>query len=108
MQFAILTENDSGSRMNQGFSTQIFDSNIGNKSFLENFFLIAWNTVSYQKNLLLKIIQYSAAMEACKQLRSIDELDENMMPLGREPPKSHFRSNTATSASGVTSQAQWL
>jgi len=48
--------------------------------------------------------QYSAAMEACKQLRSIDELDENMMPLGREPPKSHFRSNTATS--GVTSQEQ--
>jgi hypothetical protein len=61
-----------------------------------------------QKIRFLKIILYSAAMEACKQLRSIDELDENMMPLGREPPKSHFRSNTVTSASGVTSQAQWL
>ena len=76
----------------------------GNFELLE----ILVHSATSQKFRFLKIIQYSAAMEACKQLRSIDELDENMMPLGREPPKSHFRSNTATSASGVTSQAQWL
>ena len=48
--------------------------------------------------------QYSAAMETCKQLRSIDELDENMMPLGRESSKSHAR-HTLTSASGPTAGA---
>ena len=89
----------------QTSATKVTLKKIGrNFKFLE----ILIHSVSYQKIWLRKIIQYSAAMEACKQLRSIDELDENMMPLGREPPKSHFRSNTATSASGVTSQAQWL
>ena len=78
------------------------------KSIVGNFELleILVQSVTYKKIQFLKIIQYFTAMEACKQLRSIDELDENMMPLGREPPKSHFRSNTVTSASGVTSQAQ--
>ena len=30
--------------------------------------------------------QFSAVLEACKQLRSINELDENMLPLGRDGP----------------------